>query len=247
MSLRPPTTEATLTQGFGYTGFSRNGPFRDNRTGTYYPVGFHTGLDLAAPIGTKLYAPEFGVVFTASWEGEDPSPTLGKWALGGGNVVMIKHNKTPFFTTFAHLDSMAVSTGQPVRKGQFIGTIGATGNVTGPHTHFSCWFEGLWYTVNNAYVEDPRSFYAGGDNARQRRIKPTRAKIGPGVNIRSRPRLSSRVRGGKPTWGTRLYPYVRDVTGQKLTVNGKTSDQWAQIWYRGWSYVWKPLVLDTIG
>ena len=247
MSLRQPTTEARLTQGFGYTGFERNGPFRDNRTGVYYPVGFHTGLDLAAPVGTRLYAPEHGMVFTASWEAEDPSPDLGKWAYGGGNVVILRHNNTPFFTTFAHLDTMHVRTGQPVYKGQLIGEIGATGNVTGPHTHFSCWFNSLWYTVLDAYVEDPHKFYAGGEFAGQRRIKPTRVKIGPDVNIRSRPKLASRVRGGKPTSRTRLYPYVRDVSGEKLTIGGVTSNQWAQIRYKGWSYVWKPLVLDTVG
>jgi murein DD-endopeptidase MepM/ murein hydrolase activator NlpD len=246
MALNPPMAVGsyTLTQGFGFTGLGSNGAYFDNRTGTYYQSGFHTGLDLAAPVGTKIYAPEHGTVWTASWEGQDPRPGYGKWAYGGGNVIILKHNNHPTYTSFAHLNRMYVKTGQPVYKGQLIGEVGQTGFASGPHVHFSVWFRGLWYTVNKAYVEDPRKFYPGGAYAEQDRIDPTRAWIGPGVNIRTAATTTSAIRSGSPTTGTRTYfPYFRDVTGQTLTMNGITSNRWAQIWAgNGWSYVWRPLV-----
>lgn len=239
MSLAKPTNSATLTQRFGYTGLKSNGPFLDNRTGKFYQSGFHTGLDLAAPIGTPLYAPDYGTVYTASWEAEDPRPDVGKWAFGGGNVIIIQHNTIPFFTTFAHLDRMHVKTGQDVYRGQMIGTIGATGNVTGPHTHYSNWFKGLWYTVNQAYVEDPRRFETGGDLANDKRIKPRRTTIGAGVRIRTAPNLTASTRA--TTTAETIVPFYRYVEGAWVNQNGVTSNRWAKVWYSGYSYVWAPL------
>jgi hypothetical protein len=240
MSILRPISNAQITQGFGYTGYRANGPFTDNRTGRYYESGFHPGLDLAAPEGTPVYAPEYGVVYTASWEGDDPSPNIGKWAFGGGNVIMIKHNNLPFWTTFAHLSKMYVRTGQPVYRGQLIGAVGQTGNATGPHTHYCCWFKGLWFTANGGYVEDPRRFQAGGDLAGDTRILPTRAQIGAGVNLRTGPNLTARVRS--TTFQSNYFPYFETVTGQDLNLYGVRSNQWVRIWSNGWAYVWKPLV-----
>ena len=239
MSLHKPTTNSRLTQRFGYTGFRANGPFVDNRTGKFYRSGFHTGLDLAATVGSPIYAPDYGTIYTASWEGQDPREGYGKWAYGGGNVIIIQHNTLPFYTSFAHLDRMHVKTGQDVYRGQLIGTVGATGNVTGPHTHYSTWFRGLWHTVNQAYVEDPLRFEAGGDLANDSRIKPTRIDVNAGVNVRVAPSLTSSVR--TTTRSRTTAPYFRTVKGQKLTLYGITSDEWVKVWLSGWSYVWKPL------
>lgn len=81
----------------------------------------HFGLDLSAYTGTPVYAPVDGTAFAAN----QPS--------GFGRYVRIE---TPTARVYAaHLDSFAISSGQPVRCGQVIGYSGNTGNSTGPHLH----------------------------------------------------------------------------------------------------------------
>lgn len=65
----------------------------------------------------------------------------------GGNVVYIKH-KNGIISCYAHLDKVLVKKGQNVALGQQIGTMGATGKVTGMHLHF-----GLYSPNKNMYKE----------------------------------------------------------------------------------------------
>lgn len=83
---------------------------------------FHSGIDLGAPMGTPVLAAKSGVVEFASWGG------------GYGNLVEISHGSTG--TRYAHMSSIYVNPGQRVAQGQQIGTVGSTGNSTGPHLHF---------------------------------------------------------------------------------------------------------------
>ena len=87
----------------------------------------HTGIDLAAPTGTRVFAPADGVVRVAT-ESYDPSPA-------SGTVILIDHDNG-LSTFFAHLHSLEVSPGQRVERGAVIGTVGSTGKSTGPHLHF---------------------------------------------------------------------------------------------------------------
>ena len=54
---------------------------------------------------------------------------------GYGNVIFLDHGKG-HTTVYAHLNSMAVSQGQRVIQGQYLGGVGSTGWATGPHLHF---------------------------------------------------------------------------------------------------------------
>ncbi len=54
---------------------------------------------------------------------------------GYGNLVIIDHN-IDYLTLYAHLDQIDVAEGDIVAQGQVIGTVGSTGNSTGPHLHF---------------------------------------------------------------------------------------------------------------
>ncbi|WP_233493173.1 MULTISPECIES: peptidoglycan DD-metalloendopeptidase family protein [unclassified Meiothermus] len=85
---------------------------------------FHTGIDLAAPMGTPIYAAKAGQVETAGWS---------SW--GYGLHVIIDHG-SGVETLYGHMSRIAVQPGQFVERGQLIGYVGSTGWSTGPHCHF---------------------------------------------------------------------------------------------------------------
>jgi murein DD-endopeptidase MepM/ murein hydrolase activator NlpD len=95
------------------------------------PRAPHFGVDIAAPKGTPIVAAAGGIVTLAE---EDLFFT--------GRTVIIDHGYG-LSTTYQHMDSLAVRVGQHVEAGTRIGTIGATGRVTGPHLHWAM----NWYDI----------------------------------------------------------------------------------------------------
>ncbi len=93
----------------------------------------HSGIDLAAPRGTDVKAPNNGKV-TLAMNG----------LLSTGNTLVIDHGMG-LFTSYYHLDSIAVKEGDIVEKGSVIGTVGSTGFSTGPHLHYAV-------SIYNTYV-----------------------------------------------------------------------------------------------
>ncbi len=85
---------------------------------------YHTGIDLAAPTGTPVYAAKAGQVVVAGWS-----------RFGYGFHVILDHGGG-LETLYAHLSRMAVRAGEFVEQGQVIGYVGSTGWSTGPHLHF---------------------------------------------------------------------------------------------------------------
>lgn len=90
----------------------------------------HTGVDLAAPSGSPIFAADGGEVIQASYSG------------GYGNSILIYHGGG-FATFYAHMSGFAVGQGQMVKRGQVIGYVGATGWATGPHLHFEVRINGI--------------------------------------------------------------------------------------------------------
>lgn len=84
---------------------------------------FHYGIDIAAPIGTPIWAAGSGVVLKAG-------P-----ASGFGLAVYIQHPSGEV-TVYGHVNQYFVQTGQQVTAGQHIADIGNRGYSTGPHLHF---------------------------------------------------------------------------------------------------------------
>jgi len=82
----------------------------------------HTGLDFAAPSGTPIHAIAPGVVSEVGYAGAYGNRTIE--TLADGTEIW-----------YAHQTAYAVTAGQPVRAGDVIGSVGSTGNVTGPHVH----------------------------------------------------------------------------------------------------------------
>ncbi len=86
----------------------------------------YNGVDLAAPVGTPIYAAAAGSVIVSR---------TGGWNSGYGNYVVISHaNKTQ--TLYAHMKTTAVASGEEVAQGDLLGYVGSTGKSTGPHVHF---------------------------------------------------------------------------------------------------------------
>ncbi len=85
----------------------------------------HTGIDMRAKIGTKIYATANGIVSKA--RKDDPG--------GYGKMVRIVHNYG-FESIYAHLDFVNVNVGDIIKKGTLIGLSGNTGDSNGPHLHY---------------------------------------------------------------------------------------------------------------
>ncbi len=107
-----------LSAGFG----NRNDPFTGLRD-------FHPGLDISAPLGTKILAPADGTVIFAGVKG------------GYGNAVTVDHGRG-VVTHYGHLDAFNVRAGQAVRRGSVLGFVGSTGRSTAPHLHYEVWLNG---------------------------------------------------------------------------------------------------------
>ncbi|MCI0511896.1 M23/M56 family metallopeptidase [candidate division KSB1 bacterium] len=92
-----------------------------------HQVEFHQGVDLAAPIGTPVYAVAAGVVRFA-----EAQPALGA---GYGKNIILEHEHG-FSSRYANLDTLLVVKGQLIQAGAIIGKVGNSGFSTGPHLHF---------------------------------------------------------------------------------------------------------------
>jgi len=100
--------------------------------------GGHPAIDIVGWVGSPVTSADAGYVVVAG----------GGWNGGYGNHVIIDHGNG-FSTLYAHLNSIFVSPGETVGKGAQIGTMGNTGNSTGPHLHFEVRYGGVPYNPGN--------------------------------------------------------------------------------------------------
>ena len=108
-----PVKTAEFTSGYGI----RSDPFQGR-------AAKHAGIDLAAPVGTPIYATADGTVSDAGYNSG-----------GYGNLIKIDHGKG-IETRYGHLSAILVAAGQRVTRGQQIGRMGSTGRSTGSHLHY---------------------------------------------------------------------------------------------------------------
>jgi len=119
--LRSPVEFSRVSSGFG---------------GRFHPIfknwRAHTGVDFAAPSGTRVIAAADGTVVSAGPHG------------GYGNAIEVRHGGS-ITTLYGHLSGFAkgVRAGARVRQGEPIGYVGATGYATGPHLHYEFKISGM--------------------------------------------------------------------------------------------------------
>jgi hypothetical protein len=107
------------------------------------PAGGHNGDDYKSWVGEPIYAAGDGEVIHAGQFDSTYADNFG-WNLNyGGNMVVLNlDGDAGPYVEYGHMDKIYVSAGQRVRRGQVIGTTGATdggtGVITGPHLHVGC-------------------------------------------------------------------------------------------------------------
>jgi murein DD-endopeptidase MepM/ murein hydrolase activator NlpD len=109
----PLSIPAVMTSLFGW----RTHPITGN-------LRFHSGVDLAAPLGAPVLAAYAGRV------------AIADFLSGYGFTIVLRHHKDTQETLYAHLSEILVQPGAWVKQGAIIGRVGSTGNSTGPHLHF---------------------------------------------------------------------------------------------------------------
>jgi murein DD-endopeptidase MepM/ murein hydrolase activator NlpD len=115
---------AVVTQRFGCTGFELE-PYDPFCAGHH----IHTGIDLAAPVGTPVNSASAGTAHV----GFDPN--------GAGLFVLVTVDQHVRIF-YCHLSAAGVVNGQTVTAGQVIGALGQSGKATGPHVHFEVQVDG---------------------------------------------------------------------------------------------------------
>lgn len=129
-AIRPLKNMRAITSGFG---------------ARYHPIlktmRVHTGVDMAAPKGTPIYATADGVV------------SREKGGSGYGIVVIINHGYS-YKTVYAHMSKKVVKPGQRVKRGEIIGYVGNTGLSFGSHLHYEVIKNGVKVNPVHYFFDD---------------------------------------------------------------------------------------------
>ena len=122
----PPQEEIDVSVSFSW-------PVQGPILSSFGPKGqglSNDGINIGAPKGSPVTAAANGIVAYA-----------GNEMKGFGNLVLIRH-EGGWVTAYAHLDRIMVTKDATMAKGDMIGTVGATGNVSSPQLHFETRFKG---------------------------------------------------------------------------------------------------------
>jgi murein DD-endopeptidase MepM/ murein hydrolase activator NlpD len=104
---------------------------------------FHAGLDIAAETGQPVYATAEGLVREAGYQN------------AYGNLIVLDHG-FGLETRYGHLSAMSVGKGDPVKRGDVIGHVGATGRATGSHLHYEVLANGRLLNPLQLLTQKPR-------------------------------------------------------------------------------------------
>lgn len=147
-----------------YWAWPTNTPYSISSGYEYRWGSFHGAVDIIGPgFGSPIYAANNGVVV---FVGTGCTPGDTSCNGGGGNHIIINHNAGNYYTVYMHLNSIYVTNGQTVARGQKIGTMGNTGSVDpvpsgscpycGTHLHFALY---IGHPYQGGYYIYPLSIY----------------------------------------------------------------------------------------
>lgn len=129
-----PGSSTGVTQGYGATAFARSG---------VAGYRFHNGIDIGGAIGSNVFAALQGKVVGKNTRACSNYGRLRDFGCQGGwgNWIALEH-PNGLVTLYAHLvEPSSVPLGTSVNTGELLGYVGSSGNVTGPHLHFSLYTE----------------------------------------------------------------------------------------------------------
>ncbi len=108
-----------------------------------YDNSYHGGMDISAGTDVPIYAPADATVVKSEINHAD----YGTYVILQINATDIHNNNYPIYVTYMHMSSRSVGVGNAVQKGDIVGYVGATGNVTGAHLHME---------IYSAYFANPQ-------------------------------------------------------------------------------------------
>lgn len=160
----PPQEETGGDYVPGFTAADRGGSYAwpvpaSSYVSQGYASGQHEALDIGADVGDEVLAAESGTVSVVQlWDGVTISGNQSY-----GNMIQIQHEDGNT-TLYGHLSKILVAEGDVIQKGQKIGEVGASGNVTGPHLHFEV-------RANYGRI-NPLPFISGGTEEKEDELAP---------------------------------------------------------------------------
>lgn len=145
-SFAPFAVTGKFTVPVDYKRVTSNFGYRENPVTQKY--GFHSGIDLAAPTGTPIYA---------AFDGRVAEVSSSK---ARGNYFVLEHGNG-VRTVYCHCSEIFAEVGANLKSGEVVAAVGATGQTTGPHLHFEIWLGGV--RCNPAWI---LGLYASNDSGR---------------------------------------------------------------------------------
>ncbi len=127
--------EGLLTQGYGYTAYSKR----------LYKSGFHNGIDIAAGYGAPIYAAKDGIVKEIG----DSDKYCYRGAYGKWLAIEHDNNLTTFYAHFSAFGRY--KKGETVKQGDIIGYEGSSGYSTGSHLHFGVYAANTFILKQSIY------------------------------------------------------------------------------------------------
>jgi murein DD-endopeptidase MepM/ murein hydrolase activator NlpD len=170
-------------------------PFGREHSAFTRGLGFHGGIDLAAPRGTPIRAPADGVVVFAGVYPLGRSPVW--WRLG--QLVVVAHGER-YLTVYGHCAELEVGARQAVRRGEVLATVGSSGWSLSPHLHYEVRRRNaggalvpvnpLIYVLDRRWPDEERLLARAHSQAPARDYEP----LPPGLDPRQPPDSSRRHR-----------------------------------------------------
>lgn len=181
---------------------SRRNPATGKRTS-------HAGIDIAAAVGTNVYAAFGGRVVEVRKDSYPGDRRLWR-GLKSGNFIRVE-NDDGAFQWYGHLSTVRVSKNERIKQGQHIGDVGKTGRVTGAHLHFETWSNKLVSSHFNPRILFDRYDLAPGSTPKGTASAPAKPKPDKGKTYRSLRKGSKGADVGRVQRELRSEGYTKQI------------------------------------